>query len=245
MTESHSTGTWHVLDDGAVRTLILERPTRANAYTVAMLDQLAQLLDEAEQTRAVRALVITGAGDRTFCAGADRAELAHRSWRDVLHLKSAAVFARLRSSRLVTIAAINGVAVGGGMELALACDLRVAVPHARFWLPEPAAGLLPAAGGTALLAATVGRTHARAVILGGAEWDADTAERVGFLTAVARDGTLREAVRAWTDRILDRHPDALQVAKLALLQEEPILDGPIHRLAQAVLVNRDPTGEVA
>jgi enoyl-CoA hydratase len=235
---SHSAGLWHVTDDGPVRTLRLDRPARANAYTTELLDALDDAVATAQRTMAVRVLVITGTGERAFCAGADRDELATRDWRDVLHLRSAEVFGRLRTCRPVTIAAINGAAVGGGLELALACDVRVAADHARFWLPEPEFGLIPAAGGTALLSSIVGPTRARAMILGGAQWSAAEAAAAGLLTAVAPRGGLGDELRLWLDRILARDADALAVAKLALLAAEPATDPVAHRLAQAALVAR-------
>jgi enoyl-CoA hydratase/carnithine racemase len=231
-------GQWQISDDGPVRTLRLDRPTRANAYTALLLDALDAAIAVADRDASVRVLVITGTGNRSFCAGADRDELAQRDWRSVLRLQSAAVFDRLRRCRPVSIAAINGAAVGGGLELALACDLRIAVPQARFWLPEPEFGLIPAAGGTALLARVVGATRARALILGGEKWTAQEARDVGLLTAVATGDDLGTAIAPWITRILARDADALTVAKMALLAADPITDPMLHQLAQATLVGR-------
>jgi enoyl-CoA hydratase len=236
---SSSPGLWHVSDTGPVRTLRVDRPDRANAYTATLLEALDAAIVAADQTPSVRVLIITGTGDRVFSAGADRDELAQRDWRDVLRLRSASVFTRLRRCRPVTIAAINGAAVGGGLELALACDLRIAAPHARFWLPEPTFGVIPAAGGTALLSAIVGPTRARAMVLGGAEWSAAEALAAGLLTAVATTEDLTAAVAPWIDRLLARDADALAVAKLALLAAEPAVDPIVHQLAQAALVGRE------
>jgi enoyl-CoA hydratase len=234
-------GQWQISDDGPVRTLRLDRPARANAYTAPLLDALDAAVAAADRDASVRILVITGTGERSFCAGADRDELAQRDWRSVLRLQSAAVFERLRRSRPVSIAAINGAAVGGGLELALACDLRIAVPQARFWLPEPEFGLIPAAGGTALLARVVGTARARALVLGGETWTAQEAHNVGLLTAVATDSDLKTAMAPWITRILARDADALTVAKMALLAADPTTDPLLHQLAQATLVGRAPS----
>ena len=198
---------------GAVRTLILDRPARANAYDDAVLRSLEAEIERAESDTGLRALVITGSGERHFCAGADRDELDARSWKDVLDLRSARTFEALVHARLVTIAAINGVAVGGGFELAMACDIRIAVDHARFWLPEPELGLLPAAGGTWLLPRLVGPLHAKELILGGARWDVERALSAGFLSEVVPAGELEDAVGRWTGRIERRDPAALRFGK--------------------------------
>jgi enoyl-CoA hydratase/carnithine racemase len=201
---------------GAALVVTIDRPGHANAYTQAMLAQLEQAIAAADADSAIRALVITGAGDRAFCAGADRTEIAERDWRSVLSLRSAAVFERLRRCRKVTIAAINGAAVGGGMELAISCDLRVASPRARFWLPEPEFGLLPAAAATKLLPRIVGPLRARDLVLGGARWDAQAAWSAGLLSEVAPEGGLMQSVRAWVDQVARRDPDALMLGKQAL-----------------------------
>lgn len=222
----------------------LRRPERANAYTQNMLDALSGHIDAADADRDVRAIVITGAGDRAFSAGADRDELKARHWRDVQNLKSAHTFERLRQSRCVSIAAINGAAVGGGLELAAACDLRVAVSSARFWLPEPEFGLLPAAGGIRLLPHIIGEAHTKALILGGAVWDANDAHRVGLLTEVVAPGELASRVQIWIDRISKRDANALRLAKAGI--ERAIgghSDMALDLLAQSELVKnlREPS----
>lgn len=211
------------------------RPSHANAYTQAMLADLHQHLDAADADPAIRAIVVTGDGDRSFCAGADRQEITTRDWRSVLTLASARVFQRLRDSRCVTIAAINGAAVGGGMELALACDLRLAVPQARFWLPEPEFGLLPAAGGIRLLPREVGPLRTRELILGGAVWTAEEALKANFLTEIAAPAALWDRVQIWIDRIAVRDIEAIRLAKQVLASGAGG-DTTMDRLAQSLLV---------
>lgn len=223
--------------EGPALVLRISRPARANAYTQAMLAALADQVERADADRDVRVVVVTGEGGRVFCAGADRGEIATRDWRSVLTLASARAFRRLRTSRCVTIAAINGDAVGGGMELALSCDLRLAVEGARFWLPETELGLLPAAGGTALLPRLVGPLRAKEMILGGATWDAAEAFRAGLLTEVVPAGALEARVGAWTERIARRSADALALAKQAIDLGTPGQGDPAFELvAQSLLV---------
>ncbi len=213
--------------------LTLSRPAKANAYTQPMLVALEAAIQRAEGSRQVRVIVVTGDGDGAFCAGADRAELANRDWRDVANLPAARVFARLQSSPLVSIAAINGAAVGGGFELALHCDLRIASDRASFWLPEPEFGLLPAAGGVRLLPRVVGAMRANDVILGGARWTAEDAWRAGLISEVAAHTELRTTVEKWLRRVVARDASALTWAKR--LMAIGASDG-LDRLAQSALV---------
>lgn len=216
--------------------LSIARPARANAYTQAMLTDLRQQIEQADADPSTRVIVVTGDGDRWFSAGADREDIATRDWRSVLNLASARVFRRLRDSRCVTIAAVNGAAVGGGMELALACDLRLAVPEARFWLPEPEFGLLPAAGGARLLPSEVGPLRARELILGGAVWTAADAMKAGFLTEIATTAVLWERVQVWIDRVALRDANAIYLSKQVMAVGACGGDTGFDRLAQSLLV---------
>lgn len=223
---------------GSVAMITLTRPQQANAYNQGMLATIEHLLTQAEANSQIRAVVFTGQGGRAFCAGADRGEIASRDWRSVLTLRSAAVFERIRRSPKVTMAAINGVAVGGGFELALSCDIRIAVPLARFWLPEPEFGLLPAAAATQLLSKSVGALRAKDLVLGGAQWTASDAYAAGLLSEVAPDNALMECVGKWITRIERRDPDAILLGKQALeLSSKGADSTPFDLLAQALLVN--------
>lgn len=223
--------------NGATALITLARPRQSNSYTQGMLSEIERLLECAEADSNVRAIVFTGEGDRAFCAGADRNEIASRDWRSVLSLKSAKVFDRIRTSRKITVAAINGVAVGGGFELALCCDLRIAVARARFWLPEPEFGLLPAAAATKLLPKTVGALRARDLVLGGAQWSTADALAAGLLSEVAPDDGLMDCVQKWVARVVRRDADALFLAKQALELSSTGADSThFDLLAQALLV---------
>lgn len=224
---------------GSTAFITINRPERSNSYTQEMLSLLEDAFECADKDESIRVIVFTGAGSKSFCAGADRTEIQERSWRSVLFLKSAAVFNRICKSRKVTIAAINGHAVGGGFELALCCDLRIASPQASFWLPEPEFGILPAAAATNLLPKLVGILQAKDLILGGARWNSDVAMRAGLLSAISPEGVeLMVCVNEWISRISSRDADALFLAKQAIDMSGRGIDTmQFDLLAQAFLVS--------
>ena len=196
--------------------ITINRPTKANSYTQQMLSDLETCINLAANDDLVKVIIITGAGDKMFCAGADRTEIDTRSWRSILNLKSAAVFKALRDCPKISIAAINGAAVGGGFELAISCDIRIASPNARFWLPELEFGLLPAAAATNLLPKYIGIPRAKDLILGGARWSAQEAYAAGLLSQVCVEGELMSCVTQWIVRIQKRDADAISVGKQVL-----------------------------
>ena len=175
------------LPDGAV--FRLARPEKLNAITRPILLGLARCLDELEARR-MRVLVVTGEGARAFCAGTDLAET--RDMPEPARLDKSAMarelFARLSRSPLISVAAINGLAFGGGLELAMACTFRVAAPQASVSLPEIRLGLLPAYGGTQFLAALVGSARALDLMLTGRRVPADEALAMGLVNRVLDPG---------------------------------------------------------
>lgn len=175
------------VEHGAVFTLA--RPGKLNALTRPMLDGLAACLDALE-AGAARLLVITGEGEKAFCAGTDLAELESMSEPARLE-KSAmarALFVRLSRSPVTSVAAVNGLAFGGGLEVAMACTFRVAAAHASFSLPEIRLGLLPAYAGTQFLPALVGAGRALELMLTGRRIDAREALAIGLVNRVLDDG---------------------------------------------------------
>jgi enoyl-CoA hydratase len=196
--------------------VLINRPEKANAYNQAMLGAVETLVRQISAAPEVRVVVISGAGDRAFCAGADLTEVGERDWRAAVNLKSAQVFSQICRCPKVTLAAINGAAVGGGLELALACDLRIAADNASFSFPEPRLGLIPAAGGTQRLAQAVGKARAKELILGGQVWQATEALRFGLLSEVTEPENLVPKTQQWVERIASRDSVALQLAKTAI-----------------------------
>lgn len=180
------TGQVDVARAGARQDIVLvklNRPERANAYTAQMLDVLYEAVSRARMD-GIAAMVITGAGDN-FCSGADRNELNGRGATDGLQLLSRDVFDALSDAPFPVIASINGPAVGGGFELALAADFRICSPRAAFKLPELSLGLAPAAGGLRRLLAELGPARTKELVLFGRALDASTALSWGLVAAVA------------------------------------------------------------
>ncbi|WP_375457877.1 enoyl-CoA hydratase/isomerase family protein [uncultured Enterovirga sp.] len=175
--------------------LTLDRQEALNALSFAILDEIGAALDEVARSDA-RALVVTGAGPKAFCAGADIKELRGR---DLVAQKRGAelgqaVFAKLDALPIPSVAAINGFAFGGGLELALACTFRIATPNARMGLPEIKLGLIPGYGGTQRLPRVIGEARALELIMSGRNVAADEAERIGLVSRVVTGGPVEEAI---------------------------------------------------
>ncbi len=201
-------------DDGAIALVTLKRPS-ANTFTADGLRQLRETVGRLDATPRVRALVITGDGPKFFSAGADLNTFAdgdHAVARTMAACFGSA-FEALQDARCVTIAAINGYAMGGGLECALACDLRIAERHAQMALPEPSVGLTPCGLGTQTLPWLVGEGWAKRMILAGERVDADTALRIGLVEQVVDTGGARDAALALARRVVRQGPLALGYAK--------------------------------
>ena len=204
--------------EGPLGVLTLDRQDRLNAINRAMTGELADLVARLETDNSVRVVIVTGAG-RAFCAGADIKERAE-SPDDLSVQRTASVISptlrRLERLGQVTIAAINGAATGGGLELALACDLRIADVSARMALPEVTLGILPGAGGTQRLPRLVGPARAKQMMLFGEFVDAAKALDWGIVNAVAEAGRLMDEARAWADALLAMPPLSLTHIKSAV-----------------------------
>jgi enoyl-CoA hydratase len=209
---------------GAVALLTLDRPKALNALDRATLEALAARCAELAGDRSVRAVVLTGEG-RAFCAGADVAEMrAHDpAAAEAFSRLGHSAFAALESLPAPVIAAVNGYALGGGCELALACDWIYASARARFGQPEVALGLIPGFGGTTRLVRRVGVGWAKEIALGGEPIDAETALRIGLANRVFAPEQLLPAAIAAGERIATRGPLAVALAK-RVIQEGQAAD---------------------
>ena len=201
--------------DGAVATLTVDRPEVRNALDSTTVAEFHAALDEVRSWKAT-VLIVTGAGDKAFVSGADIRAIRERRRDDALAGINSRLFAALETHEAVTIAAVNGYALGGGCELALACDVRLASETAIFGQPEPAIGILPGAGATQRLPRIVGLGRAKELVLTGARWDARQALAYGLVSEVVPVGELMSAARRWAERVLGLGPLAVRLAKLAL-----------------------------
>ena len=211
------------IDDWAL--LRLNRPDALNALSFAILREIATALDEVA-TWKVRALIVTGAGEKAFCAGADIKELRGRTMSECkrgAELGQAA-FAKLERLPFPSVAAINGFAFGGGLELALACTFRVAVRSARLGLPEIKLGLIPGYGGTQRLPRVVGEARALEMILLGRTVTAEEAERIGLVHRLV-DGAAVDGALALVREFSSYSLIALGLARDAVTRA---LDVPVH-----------------
>jgi enoyl-CoA hydratase len=201
--------------EGRVATLTVNRPDVRNALDTATVEELHQALAEVRAARAT-VLIVTGAGDKAFVSGADIRSIRERRRDDALASVNSRLMSAVESHEAVSIAAVNGFALGGGCELALACDLRIAAEHAVFGLPEPSLGIIPGAGGTQRLPRIVGLGRAKEMILTGARWDARKALEYGLVSEVVPASQLLPAARAMAERVLALGPLAVRLAKAAL-----------------------------
>lgn len=201
--------------DGTVATITIDRPKKLNALSLEMVDELHTRIRAANESSA-RVVVLRSAGERAFCVGADIGQFAEFSpqqmWQRWI-AEGHRVFDALAGLRQPTIAMIDGVAVGGGLELALACDLRVASSNARFGLPETGIGTVPGWGGSHRLTAAIGAARAKEVVFTRRQIDADTALSWGLLNAVAEQANLESVTDALVADILGGAPLAVQASK--------------------------------
>jgi enoyl-CoA hydratase len=214
---------------GPVATIRLNRPEKRNALTSEMLGSLSQLLDKIENSTDVRALILTAEGNDAFCAGTDIRELAELDQPTALRASrhGQAVCDQLEKLPLPVIAAINGIAAGGGFELALACHLRVAVNTAQFSLPEIKLGTIPAYGGTQRLLREIGRGRAIEMILTGENISAEQAKSTGLVNRVVDRENLIPHVELLAHQIASMATLAIRAGLKAVIEgsEKSLDDG--------------------
>lgn len=202
----------------AVAVLTIDRSAKLNALNEATVAEIEDAVTSLGADPAVRAIVVTGAGDKAFVAGADIKELAEKTAPSgyATALKGQAIFRKIESLGKPVIAAVNGFALGGGLELALACHLRVAAEGAKMGLPEVTLGAIPGYGGTQRLARLVGRGRALEMILTGQPVDAVEAHRIGLVNQVVPAEALLETAEALARKMIRNAPLALTHALLAV-----------------------------
>lgn len=201
---------------GSVATITLNRPDKLNALNFDVIDRMQELFDFAESESIIRAVVLTGAGQRSFSAGADIVELqktirrgADVAMRDFVR-RGQNLTRRIESFGKPVIAAVNGLAFGGGCEIVEACQLAIAADHARFAKPEIKLGFAPPFGGTQRLPRLIGRKRALHMILTGAPISAHDARLIGLVNEVVPGAQLMDAVQSLAQQITQHTPDAVR-----------------------------------
>lgn len=217
-------GLTFTVEDGIAR-IVLDRPERMNAFTFEMIDAWAEALVACRTDDAVRVVLVTGRG-KAFCSGGDIVEMGDRleeppaRRKDELWLRVQRIPLALEDLDKPVIAALNGVATGAGLDLALACDMRFAARSARFAETYVEIGLVPGAGGAHFLPRLVGEAKAMELFLTGAFVDAEEAERLGIVNAVFDDETFADEVEAILARIARRPPETVRMLK-RLIRQSP------------------------
>lgn len=204
--------------DGALAMITFNNPRALNALTVATFEGLEVLLDELARDEDTRVLILTGAGEKAFVAGGDIRHLATLDADGARHfaLLAQRVIDRIEAFPKPVIAAVNGYALGGGCELAMGCDLRIAAHTAKFGQPEVKLGIIPGFAGTQRLARLVGKAKAKELIYTGEMIDAEEACRIGLVNRVVPQSQLMEETRALALKMCDVSASALRLAKEAI-----------------------------
>lgn len=203
-----------------ILTITIERPQALNALNAEVIKQLAEAIDVAQTDSEVKTIVITGSGDKAFVAGADIKEFADYSGKKGKALAQQGqdlLFNRIERSAKPIIAAVNGFALGGGLELALACHIRIASDNARMGLPEVSLGVIPGYGGTQRLPQIVGKGKAMEMILSAKMMSADDAVACGLVNAVVSPDALLETAHKMARSIMKNSPRAVATAIQAIL----------------------------
>jgi len=221
----------------SIATLTIDRPAVRNALNRDTVDECLAALGELAENDEAGVVIITGSGESSFVSGSDINEIRDRTRDDGLTGIASSLCSAVEHFPRPVIAAVNGYALGGGCELALACDLRIASDTAKFGQPELGLGIIPAAGGTQRLPRIVGMGWAKHLVLSGDIIDAKQALAIGLVTAVTPPGQLQLRARELAKKVLRNGPLAARLAKMALNASSRVdLDSGllIETLAQAI-----------
>ena len=202
--------------DGALARVVLDRPEKLNALDPEMLGQLEEAIARVEQSSDIRVIILEASGEKAFCVGADILAWTALSplgmWSEWVR-RGHRIFDRVERVRQPLICAIQGLAYGGGLELALACDVRIISDTARLAMPEVKLGTVPGWGGSERLSQLIGKARAKQMIFSGEPIAADVAERWGLANEVVPAASLRDRVATLASKIADNAPVAVQTAK--------------------------------
>ncbi|WP_153731785.1 enoyl-CoA hydratase/isomerase family protein [Sporosarcina obsidiansis] len=217
--------------------LTLNRPETRNALDEQMLLEIDQAVSTADSDNSIRVIVISGAGEKSFAAGASIQQLHERPMLEALVPGMQGIYNKIENCTKVTIAVVDGYALGGGCELAIACDIRIATKNAKFGFPELNLGIIPGAGGTKRLSRMVGKGRALDMILTGKFIDGEEAERIGLVSYIIERENIESTINEVTGHVLKKGPVAIQLVKQAIHKGYDIDSGAalwIEKLSQAV-----------
>jgi enoyl-CoA hydratase/carnithine racemase len=203
---------------GQILIVTLNRPERMNALDRPTLAAGAKLIKNLNFDKEIRVVIVTGAGEKAFCAGADLKERDGMTMSDVRQYIRAIrdTFTDIENLPIPVICALNGIALGGGLELALACDIRIASPNARMGLTECTLGIIPGGGGTQRLPRLIGRGKAKEMLFLGLQVTAQEALDIGLINRIAPEGKLMDVALEIAEKIVNNSPIAIQQAKIAV-----------------------------
>jgi len=206
------------IDSDGIGTVVINRPKALNALNAATIVELDKVFDDFATNNAVKVIIITGSGEKSFVAGADILEMKDKTAIEGRQLAqfAQAIFNKIENIAKPVIAAINGYALGGGCELAMACDIRIASEKAKFGQPEVSLGIPPGFGGTQRLARLVGKGRAKELLFTGDMIDAAEAYRIGLANQVVAPAELMDKAKAMAHKIISRAPIAVEVCKSAI-----------------------------
>jgi enoyl-CoA hydratase/carnithine racemase len=207
------------IDERGVALLRLNRPEARNALSPEMMERIASELERLDPDPEIRCVVIAGSDD-VFAAGADIRVMSERSFAEALRHPTASFWKRLAAIKTPLVAAVSGFALGGGCELALACDMIVASDTARFGQPEVTLGIIPGGGGSQRLARVIGKQRAMEYVLTGRRFDADMALEMGLVNRVVKKGRWLDEALELARTIAERPPIAVRLGKQAVLAAE-------------------------
>lgn len=219
MSNSYKTISFELNDRGIVR-LTINRPEKLNALNNQVLNELTEAFKKIQINNDIKGVILTGSGDKAFVAGADIKELADLDERSgkMASQKGQQIFQSIEDTRKPVIALVNGYALGGGAELAMACHLRIATPNAVFGLPEVGLGLIPGYGGTQRLTHIVGKARALEMILTGKQIKANQALEMGLVNMVSEDA--EDEAQSLMNKILQNGPIAVGKAITAVYHSD-------------------------
>ena len=206
-----------ITNENGVAIIQLHRPDVMNAINIQLMTELVESLEKFDKDPSVRCIILTGS-DKSFAAGADIKEMANSSSIEMLERDQFARWDRIRKIKKPIIAAVTGYALGGGCELAMACDIIIASESAKFGQPEVNIGIIPGAGGTQRLTRAVGKNKAMEIILTGEMISAEEAQQWGLVAKVVPNGRVLDEAKILATKIASKPPLAIQLAKESILK---------------------------